>query len=275
MLSIIICSRKADISEEIKHNIASTIGCEYELCVIDNSRNDYTIFTAYNEGVRCAKGDILCFMHEDLVFHSKDWGQRVEEVFNDKGIGCLGVIGSKFLPNQPAAWWLCHATEGYLIQGYRDTKGNYKTFVDSTNLKPKELKDVVVVDGCWFCIMREMFDAIRFDEETYSSFHCYDMDICMQVIEQQKRVVVTGDIAIEHRSMGNVGKDFYNQLALFYNKWKEKLPYSTMGEIPGHIANWVSEVIANYQKVVQRNDVVENSKSYRAILAPMFRLKKK
>ena len=66
MISLIICSRTADISDELKQNIATTIGCEYELCVIDNSRNEYSIFTAYNEGVRRAKGDILCFMHDDI-----------------------------------------------------------------------------------------------------------------------------------------------------------------------------------------------------------------
>ena len=62
MISIIICSRKANVPKELKENIASTIGCEYELCVIDNSRNEYNIFSAYNEGIRRAKGDILCFM---------------------------------------------------------------------------------------------------------------------------------------------------------------------------------------------------------------------
>ena len=60
MISCIICSRRPDISAELKENIASTIGCEYELVVIDNSKNEYSIFSAYNEGVRRAKGDILC-----------------------------------------------------------------------------------------------------------------------------------------------------------------------------------------------------------------------
>lgn len=36
MLSLIICCRTADISDELKQNIVTTIGCEYELCVIDN-----------------------------------------------------------------------------------------------------------------------------------------------------------------------------------------------------------------------------------------------
>ena len=89
MISIIICSRKADISQGLKDNIAATIGCEYELCVIDNSHNEYNIFTAYNEGVSRAKGDILCFMHEDVKYISNGWGEKVyKSIQNNVNIGC-------------------------------------------------------------------------------------------------------------------------------------------------------------------------------------------
>ncbi len=69
MISLIICSRKSDISNSLKENIERTIGTDYELIVIDNSTNKYSIFSAYNEGVRRSKGDILCFMHEDILYH--------------------------------------------------------------------------------------------------------------------------------------------------------------------------------------------------------------
>ena len=51
MISCVICSRQPDISAELKENIASTIGCEYELIVIDNSKNEHSIYSAYNQGV--------------------------------------------------------------------------------------------------------------------------------------------------------------------------------------------------------------------------------
>ena len=60
MISIIICSRTPDISRELKQNIATKIGCDYELVVIDNSSNGHSIFSAYNEGVEKAKGELLC-----------------------------------------------------------------------------------------------------------------------------------------------------------------------------------------------------------------------
>lgn len=262
MISIIICSRKADISEELKQNIAKTIGCEHEICVIDNSRNDYTIFTAYNEGVRRAQGDILCFMHEDIVFRSQDWGKVVSKAFEDKTIGCVGVIGSWFLPNKPASWWLCHADVGTVIQGYCDKKGKHSSFVDG--VKPaKPITDVVVVDGCWFCIPKAMFKDIRFDEQTYNSFHCYDIDICMQVLKARKRVVVQSGIEIEHTSLGNVLTTYYEQLGRFYDKWKDELPCSVGMSLSDEMQTWVSEILRDYQKSVQKNVRFENSRWYK------------
>ncbi|MDR1610676.1 MAG: hypothetical protein LBS08_04115, partial [Candidatus Symbiothrix sp.] len=42
MISIIICSKNKDISEQLKSNIEATIGVRYELIVIDNSKQDYS-----------------------------------------------------------------------------------------------------------------------------------------------------------------------------------------------------------------------------------------
>jgi glycosyltransferase involved in cell wall biosynthesis len=72
MISIIICSRNLGIDPKLSTNITSTIGCEYELIVIDNSQNKYSIFQAYNIGIEKSTSEIICFVHEDVLFHSKD-----------------------------------------------------------------------------------------------------------------------------------------------------------------------------------------------------------
>lgn len=264
MISIIICSRKADISNELKQNIAATIGCEYEVVVINNAKNDYTIFTAYNEGVRRAKGDVLCFMHEDIIFRSADWGQRVVQMFADNSIGCIGVIGSWFLPQKEASWWFCNAFAGELIQGEYDKKGNYRTFVEGEKVDGK-LKDVVVIDGCWFCIPKALFKEIRFDDHTFDSFHCYDVDICMQVLNVGKRVVVCSDIRIEHQSGGNVNATYFDQLSLFHKKWEKQLPICKGMDLTPEIQTWVGGIIHTCQNTVRKNVMLENSRRYRLV----------
>lgn len=117
MISCIICSRSAEIPQELKDNINATIGCDYELVVIDNSANKYSIFSAYNEGVRRAKGDILCFMHEDIEFLSKDWGKAVMAHFCNASLGVLGVVGGHCLPACPCSWWSAGINSGRIWQG--------------------------------------------------------------------------------------------------------------------------------------------------------------
>lgn len=273
MISCIICSRQPDISGELKENIASTIGCEYELVVIDNSKNEYSIFSAYNEGIRLAKGDILCFMHEDILFRSDDWGTTLKTTLQDSSIGIVGVIGSQFLPNKMASWWLCENTKGTVLQGERTSNGKYISSLDGVEVS--DVTDVVVVDGLWFAMKRELTNHVQFDDKTYNSFHCYDVDICMQAISNDRRVVVIPNVLIEHTSMGNVLTTYYQQLQCFYDKWQSMLPIWRGIELDANAALHMSNILEKYQKVVCRNVVLVNSKSYRlgkSLLTPLKKI---
>ena len=92
------------------------------------------------------------------------------------------------------------------------------------------IADVVAIDGVCFFIPKCLFASIRFDDGTYDGFHVYDMDICMQVQKQGKRVCVTDVLTIEHfwseSSFENKKymKKLNENLLLFYQKWKGGLP---------------------------------------------------
>lgn len=224
MISIIICSRKADIPQEIKDNIAATIGCEYELCVIDNSRNEYNIFTAYNEGVRRAKGDYLLFAHDDVVkYHTQDWGRNIEKHFlDDKKLGLIGVTGTHFWPQCYSEWSCNMVHSGGCVQ---NVDGEIETFCDTEYFPEGEtIVEAIAVDGIWFCIRRNLFEKIRFDDRTFSGWHYYDMDICLQVREIGYKVGIVSDITIEHTSWGTWNKAWIESAKKFYNKWQHTLP---------------------------------------------------
>lgn len=281
MISIIICSRKADISQELKDNIAATIGCEYELCVIDNSRNEYNIFTAYNEGVRRAKGDILCFMHEDILFHSENWGAKlIDDYEKDKKIGCIGVVGIQFLPQKPMAMWNASAGIGGVLQGQKDQQGRY--FVsDDLDKDTKKLTEVVALDGCLISIRRVLFDLIQWDEKTYGGFHIYDMDICMQVLQTGYKVCVEPSIIIEHQSLGNATKEWYDSLQSFYAKWQNDLPIMRGMTMTHNELSWrnrMYDVVLDNQKLNDEIDRIHQSYAYRVgkfLLTPFSYLRRK
>lgn len=274
MISCIICSRKKDISTELKENIEKTIGCDYEIIIIENSKNQYSIFSAYNEGIRRSNGDILCFMHEDLIFHTNRWGVNVLNTFKDNEIGIIGLIGSQFLPNLMASWWLCSAIKGVILQGEVNNDGKY--FKALSGVKIDVPTDVVVVDGLWFCMTKDLCRSLNFDEQTYSSFHCYDIDICMQTLIYGKRVVVIPNVLVEHKSGGNVNKIYYEQLKKFHKKWKDNLPIWRGFSITINNALWVSEILSGYQRIECLNKQLKTSKSYcvgRKLLSPLKKIK--
>jgi len=217
MISLIICSRTSVISSKLYVNIQNTIGIDYELIVIDNSNNKYSIFSAYNEGVSRAKYPYLCFMHEDILFQTNNWGEKVIAYFVNEEVGLIGVIGSHFLPETVCVWTDTGLTSGQVI-----SDDVYHS--DLSRFRNKTYIEAVATDGLWQCVQRSLFDKIRYDDKTFDGFHCYDIDICLQVRSLQKQVLIVSDILINHSSNGNWNKAWVDNTYKLYNKWKKKLP---------------------------------------------------
>lgn len=235
-ISVIVCHRNPEQLGLFKESLNKTIGVEFELVVIDNTENDYSIFQAYNLGVERSKGKILCFSHEDVAFHTQHWGQLVLRHFMDAKIGMIGVAGGNCMPGCPSPWWTNATYNDHLVNliqhwTTKSPRQPYYTFLNEektlsraySNPNNATSEKAVAIDGLWFCIPRSLFDHISFDEITYHGFHCYDSDISLQVFQTQE-VRVVYDILIEHFSDANPNKDFLDSCIGQYEKWKHKLP---------------------------------------------------
>jgi len=231
MISIILCSRKQNIPESLKENIAGSIGVEYELVVIDNSQNTYSILSAYNEGVSRAKYEYLCFMHDDILYHTQNWGEKVIAHFEDKKVGVIGVGGCHFLSKYPVSlvsWELAERNKFYSFNYIQVYKENDIVKSEMFNNFHQYSVNAVALDGMWFCMRRDLFEqrVLKFDEINFNGFHFYDFDICMQVHALKMETKIISDILIEHYSTGSFDKTWYDNAFVFYKKWKENLPIS-------------------------------------------------
>ena len=239
MISIIICTRRPHALQELSENVSQTIGVPFETVLVDNSDNRYSLCAAYNEGVRRAKGDILCFMHDDVMFRTAGWGKIARRHFEEDGkLGLMGFAGAHLLPSTPMYWHdspfiseydlttrggeteECFFTELFKKQDGRSRYG--------TGTERKTLVEVAAVDGLCFLVRKNLFDTISFDESTFEGFHLYDMDICMQVREAGYKVAVCNDILVEHfynASPSKKGYDLFEKnLQKFYDKWSSRFP---------------------------------------------------
>ncbi len=226
MLSIVICHRNKDLLNTIQQNIAETVGVPYQLVVIDNTSNQYNIFSAYSEGVKRSEFDVICFVHEDIFCYTQGWGKKAVAHFDDSETGMIGIMGGFAQSVIPSGWWFNNhlgMSAGNLLM--KDWKSKNDTLIHhySNPLNDAVKTEVAIVDGLWFCVRKSLFAKISFDEKTYSGFHLYDADISMQVMQHAKNFIVY-DVLFEHRWHGGINQEYYKGLELFRNKWIDKLP---------------------------------------------------
>lgn len=225
MISIIICSRKNTIPEELSRNIDETIGCDFELIIIDNSENKYSIFEAYNLGIEKSKGEYLCFIHDDILFHTRYWGNVVQSIFEkDKKIGLIGIAGAKIKTKMPSAWWDCPEEQKniYIKQHFKSGK----TENWNIGFKRKNIEEVVVIDGVFMVLRKDT--AIGFDE-SIGGFHNYDLNISFECKKIGRIIVVTNQILIEHFSKGTINKEWIQSTFKIHRLYQSVLPLRVYG----------------------------------------------
>ena len=192
MLSIIISSYQPEFYLALEKNIAETIGIPYEVIKVDNP-GKMGICEAYNQGAEQAQYDYLLFLHEDVLFITKDWGIALFEYFQNPKIGVIGIAGSNYVPNCPFAWW-DHANHQFrnLIQYNKaDFLREYKLLED---------KEAVCLDGIFLACKKSTYKLINF-EKSITSFHVYDINFSTK-IAQHAQNIITSKIVIKHFSEG-------------------------------------------------------------------------
>jgi hypothetical protein len=208
----------------------STIGVPYQVVAIDNSKGKYSIFQAYNKGIKQSKYDMLCFMHEDITFETNNWGKKVLEIFSSNPrLGLLGVAGSSYKSVVPSGWvFETNSNKIVNINVVQHEKAKKLSSHLLNNPQGVKLAKVVSVDGLWFCTPKKIAEEIKFDEATFSNFHCYDVDYSLAVL-QQYDVAITFDILINHFSAGSLNDSWLTETLKLHRKWSKVLPVNLAG----------------------------------------------
>lgn len=221
MISVIICARTSTLSPAFVENLTTTIGVPFEIICIDNSENKYSIFSAYNEGYAKSKYSYLCFLHDDVLFHSTDWGTKLITHLQDPQTGIVGLAGGDLIIRIPSSW-STGVVNINITQSDRTGKKPTKLFRLPHNYNESR-RSVIVLDGVMLSMRRDMMEKISFDEQL-GGFHGYDFDISLQATVAGFTNYVVYDIHLEHLSRGKPDKKYYKNLIRVYRKWEEHLP---------------------------------------------------
>ena len=223
MISIIICSISFELANNVQKNIKETIGVVHEIIVFDNNFHKYSIAKVYNLLLQQAKFETVCFIHEDLVFKSDNWGVELIETFKDDTIGLIGGWGSVYKSKYPSTWPIC-AKSLYRVNPADSNVIHASNSYDSYNSS----SEVVVIDGAFMASKKSILQKNGFDDNLLTGFHCYDLDISLR-IHLHFKVVVSHKIHLIHLSKGNTDINWLEQTERFTNKWKNKLSMYVKG----------------------------------------------
>jgi GT2 family glycosyltransferase len=212
----------------------------FELAIVDNASTDGTreyaesldwpahrvyerhddnvgLIRALNAGARLARGDLLCFIHNDTEMLTPTWLERLRDAVA-AGAGLAGLYGARRLRRDGR--YVGRTIAHCLTTGRNVTA---------------PVTEVAAVDGVCLCLTRATLDAVHGFDEGYGFFHGYDRDLSFAVRETGRRCVVVDAPFFHHgggtRTSANApvaaAADLTQRrtaLARFTTKWHHRLP---------------------------------------------------
>ena len=225
MISIIVCSVDPVLQQQLSNNIKATIGVDYELIVADNKVAKKSISQVYNEEGSKAKFNILCFIHEDVILHTSNWGLEIVHLLSDGKTGLVGISGAIYKSAFAGSWSTCDPTL-YRTNSIQHFGGKSNPIATNTNKRKQHTAQVAVIDGVFMATTKKVFEQYQFDDHLLKGFHGYDIDFALQVSRQYK-VMVTYWLLLEHLSEGKLSTAWLESSFAVHNKWQSILPLCT------------------------------------------------
>lgn len=215
MISVIVSSYREDQFQTFNASLEQHIGVPFELIRMHNP-GTMGIAQAYNKAAERAKFPLLCFVHEDVLFRTPNWGQLLLDIFSKQTVDVLGIAGSQIKLSLPTGWTSGIATKDFV---HIEMPGEGRsTLIRNWNSKER-LVPVKVLDGVFIVTKATVWSRLRFDEDN-TGFHFYDIDFSLRASENHS-VVVTDQILLYHASTGNFGDQWVEKSIEFHRKFKQ------------------------------------------------------
>lgn len=223
MISVLICSANESFLKQVKNNIEQTIGVEYELLSFDNGIEKKGICAVYNILAGQARFPYLCFVHEDILFQTTNWGQVINDVFSQQAdTGVIGVAGCKYKSKLFSGWFSGNTALDCAQITHRYSDGDEVISLGSE--RQKGIEEVVCIDGVFICCRQEIWKQIKFNEDFLRGFHFYDLDFSLQASAVTK-VMVTYQIEMLHITTGgDFGNNWVTTAIDYHECYRENLP---------------------------------------------------
>jgi hypothetical protein len=265
MLSIIICSVNAGLLQKVSDNIAATIGIPYELLVANNKEANDGICKVYNRLAAQAKYSYLCFIHEDVLLHTTQWGQQLIDALASVNVGLVGISGAVYKSKYPAIWSACDK-QLYRLTAVQHFKQTGEVVQATYNPLQEKISEVAIIDGVFMVTKKEVWQQYPFNESMLTGFHGYDIDFSIRIKEAGYQVLVIQTVLLEHFSEGSLNKQWLKASFLLHQQHQPCLPLAV-----GHIDPELKR-LSDYYALVSVLSILIHHKGFRALVAQYYTL---
>jgi hypothetical protein len=212
----------------------------------------------YNEIISESTNDIIVLCHDDIYFDTKNWGQKLEKLFDKNNeFSIIGVAGTTSLPKS-GMWWEDKSKMWGIVNHENNGKKWESRYSDSLN---NEIKEVVIVDGLFIAFNKQKIKE-NFDE-SINGFHFYDVNFCFNNHLNGSKIGVTTLIRITHKSIGMTNDVWENNRKEFSKKNESKLPvnikYSSNDNIKVYMVfnnpNEINNIVKSNDLLFNKNEI--------------------
>ncbi|MGL6179015.1 MAG: glycosyltransferase [Tannerellaceae bacterium] len=250
MITIITCSINPDLYNTFKKNVQETAGIPIEFIYHDNRIVNWNLCKVYNHYSALASYNIICYIHEDILFTTDGWGKIIVDFYNkNNNAGVIGFAGS-IIKTKALSGWSCHkdADRYNFTQGYpnKPDKLYYK------NPHNEDFSEVICLDGFCMFATKKTWEQHKFNEKLYDHFHLYDISFSTAIALTHKNYICN-IIKIKHLSPGSFSTTWYKYSRIFHKEMSDILPLAIHGTPKKYIRLCEKRAAYNFAKEDYKN----------------------
>jgi len=217
VVSIVVSTKKID-ENYVTHVKKMFSHPKVELLFYENN-GQYSLTEIYNKGLNESTNDIVVFMHDDLIFGTKNMNEKIIRIFErNPEFGIIGIAGTTNLLS--GLWWQDNTSSIGHVYHQKDGKRWLSKFCKESY--PDTPKEVSCIDGLFIVIDKNKIKK-PFDER-FKGFHHYDISFCVSNKIEGVKIGVTTKFNITHKSIGITNDEWKQNKELFETIYGKYLP---------------------------------------------------
>lgn len=164
-------------------------------------------------------------------------------ILSKNNCGVVGVAGSTVKSQILSGWSqsLEDANRFDFVQ-ISENKSRINMFA---NPHHKKYDEVILLDGVFLAVRKDVYGKNIFDESIITGYHCYDLDFCLEISKSHQNYIAYG-LGLVHYSMGNFDRDWIKTAFKVHCKHSNYLKELSVRIPPEQRKNLEQNLLADY-----------------------------